>query len=108
MKKTWRTINETLSRNKQKCDLPPSFKHNGRTLSNSKEIANTFNLYFANIRANLASEIETQLDNTIDFSQYMGVPANTRFQIKCITETETLKAIDNLENKNSSGHESGS
>ena len=57
-------------------------------------------LYFANIGpANLASEIETQLDNTIDFSQYMGVPANTRLQFKCITETETLKAIDNLENK---------
>ena len=85
--------------------MPPSFEHNGRTLSNSKEIANTFNLYFANIGANLASEIETQLDNTIDFSQYMGVPANTRLQFKCITETETLKAIDNLENKNRSGHD---
>ena len=105
MKKTWRTINETLSRNKKKCDLPPSFVHNGRTLANSKEIANAFNLYFANIGANLASEIETQLDNTIDFSQYMCLPAATRLQFKCITETETLKAIDNLENKNSSGHD---
>ena len=63
--------------------------------------------YFANIGANLASEIETQLDNTIDFSQYMGVPANTRLQFKCITETETLKAIDNLENKNSSDRHDG-
>ena len=82
------------------------FEHNGRTLSNSKEIANTFNLYFANIGATyLDSEIETQLDNTIDFSQYMGVPAHTCLQFKCITETETLKAIDNLENKNSSGHD---
>ena len=105
MKKTWRTINETLSRNKKKCDLPPSFEHIGWTLSNSKELANTFNLYFANIGANLASEIETQLDNTIDFSQYMGVPENTCLQFKCITKTETLKAIDNLENKNSSGHD---
>ena len=58
MKKTWRTINETTSRNKRKWDLPPSFVHNGRTLSNSKEIANA-NLYFANLWANLASEIET-------------------------------------------------
>ena len=98
-------FNETLSRNNKKCDLPPSLVHNGRTLSNSKEMANAFNLYFANIGANLASEIETQLDNTIDFSQYMGLPAATRLQFKCIIETETLKAIDNLENKNSSGHE---
>ena len=105
MKKTWGTINDTLSQNKKKCDLPPSFVHNGRTLSNSKEKANAFNLYFANIGANLASEIETQLDNTIDFLQYMGLPAATRLKFKCITETETLKAIDNLEYKNSSGHD---
>ena len=44
MKKTCRTINVTLSRNKKKCDLPPRFVHNGRTLSNSKEIANAFNV----------------------------------------------------------------
>ena len=106
MKKTWRSINETLSRNKKTCDLPPTFFHNGRTLSNTNEIANTFNLYFANIGVNLASEIETQLDNNIiDFSQYMDTPASTQLKFKCITETETLKAIDNLENKNSSGHD---
>ena len=35
----------------------------------------------------------------------MGVPAATRLQFKCITKTDTLKAIDNLENKNSSGHD---
>ena len=35
----------------------------------------------------------------------MDVPAATRLQFKCITETETLKAIDNLENKNSSRHD---
>ena len=44
MKKTWRTINETLSRNKKKCDLPGTFVHNCRTLSNSKEITNAYNL----------------------------------------------------------------
>ena len=87
--KAWRTINETLSRNKKKCDLIPSFVHNGRTLSNSKEIANAFNLYFANIGANFASEIETQLDNTIDFSQYMGLPAATRLQLEKNTVTNS-------------------
>ena len=108
MKKTWRSINETLSRNKKTCDLPSTFFHNGRTLSNTNEIANTFNLYFfPNIGVNLASEIETQLDNNIiDFSQYMDTTASTQLKFKCITETETLKAIDNLENKNSSKHDS--
>ena len=46
---------------KKTCDLLQTFFHNGRTLSNTNEITNTFNLYFANIRVNLASEIETQL-----------------------------------------------
>ena len=35
----------------------------------------------------------------------MDTPASTQLKFKCITETETLKAIDNLENKNSSGHD---
>ena len=86
---------------------------NGRRIISSTELYVQLTVYSkwritqccAEDRANLASEIETQLDNTIDFSQYMGVPANTRLQFKCITETETLKAIDNLENKNSSGHD---
>ena len=106
IKKTWRSINETLRRNKKTCDLPSTFFHNDRTLSNTIEIANTFNLYFANIGVTLVSEIETQLDNNIiDFSQYMDTPASTQLKFKCITETETLKDIDNLENKNSWGHD---
>ena len=106
MKKTLRSVNETLNRNKKTCDLPPTFFHNGRTLSNTNEIASTFNLYFANIGVNLASEIETQLDNNIiDFSLYMDTPASTQLKFKCITATETLKVIDNLKNKDSSGHD---
>ena len=85
MKKTWRSIYEALSRYKKTCDLPPTFFHNGRTLSNTNEIAKYIQLVY-------------QLDNNItNFSQYMDTPSSTQF--KCITETETLKAIDNLENK---------
>ena len=39
------------------------------------------------------------------FIIYVHTPASTQLKFKCITETETLKAIDNLENKNSSGHD---
>ena len=34
MKKTWKTINETLSKNKQILELPSSFFHNGKELTN--------------------------------------------------------------------------
>ena len=48
MKKTWRTINETLNRNKNG-DLPTTLFHNGVQLSDVKETATAFNTYFANI-----------------------------------------------------------
>ena len=43
IKKAWLTINDTLGRNKNKRDLPSTFHYNGLTLTNPKEIANSFN-----------------------------------------------------------------
>ena len=37
MKNTWRTINETLNRNKKSSNVPSLFYDNGRTLSNMKD-----------------------------------------------------------------------
>ena len=107
MKKTWRTINETLNRNKKSSNVPSLFYDNGRTLSNMKEIANAFNVYFANIGEKLASEIEENVNNIADYTNYISVlpSIETRFQFKCITDGDTRLAIDNLENKSSSGHD---
>ena len=45
-------------------------------------------------------------DNTFDdFQQYLDTPAETGINFNCITEIETMKAIDGLENKSSSGHD---
>ena len=45
MKKTWKTINETLSKNKQILELPSSFFHNGKELTNPSELqANLINI----------------------------------------------------------------
>ena len=52
MKKTWRTINETLNRNKKNGDLPTTIFHDDVQLSDAKEIATIFNTYFANIGKN--------------------------------------------------------
>ena len=105
LKKTWRTISETLCRNKKHCDVPSRFFHDGKELSGPKAIANAFNVYFANIGKNLAATIEQ--DNNADFNhmQYLGTPTKTSFNFYCITEIETMKAIDTLENKSSLGHD---
>ena len=71
--KTWRTINETLNRNKKSSNVPSPFYDNGRTLSNMIEIANAFNVYFANIGEKLASEIEENVNNIADYTNYISV-----------------------------------
>ena len=43
MKKTWKTINETLSRTKFISELPSTFLHDDLELTDSIEIANAFN-----------------------------------------------------------------
>ena len=37
--------------------------------------------------------------------QYLNTPTKTSFNFHCTTEIETMKAIDTLENKSSSGHD---
>ena len=106
MKKTWKTINETLNRSKRGSNITSIFYHNGITLSSAKDIANAFNVYFANIGKNLASEIEQNMNDIIDYTQYLSTPiTETRLQFKCITDNDTQKDIDRLGNKCSSGHD---
>ena len=90
-KKTWRTINETLNRNKKSSNVPSLFYDNGRNLSNMNETTNAFNVYFANIGEKLASEIGENVNNIADYTNYISVlpSIETRFQFKCITDGDT-------------------
>ena len=105
MKKTWRTINETLSRDKISSELPSIFYHNDLELTNPTEIANAFNMHFANIGKNLAAEIERNITNDSDFTQYLTAPSLTKCKFCCVTQAEIVQAINKLENKNSFGHD---
>ena len=104
MKRTWQVISELLNINKSKHDMPLLFTHEGRDFADSLEIANAFNVYFANIGKNLSSQIDQNNVNA-DYKQYLTSPTKETLQFKCITKYYTIKAIDNLENKNSSGHD---
>ena len=97
MKKTWQVINETLSRNSKKIDMPSKFIHEGCELEDPTEIVNAFNSHFANIGKKLSSKIEHD-DFTVDYKQYLNLPAVENLQFKCIAEETTIKAIDELEN----------
>ena len=52
----------------------------------------------------LSSKIEHD-DITVDYKQYVNLPAVENLQFKFITKETTIKAIDELENKSSSGHD---
>ena len=85
--------------------MPATFNYNGLVLSDPVEIANSFNVYFASIGDKLASEIKTPTNKNINFTSYLKNPTKNRLKFTHITEEDTIKAIDNLENKNSSGHD---
>ena len=102
MKKTWKTINETLNRKINKSKFPSEFIINNRSIADHKEIADQFNIFFSNIGSNLSHSIEI-VDNTSDFTDYLNNPTEHRFNFNVITESETLSIINKLKSKNSSG-----
>ena len=79
--------------------MPSTFQYNCLTLTDPKEIANSFNVYFAIVGDKLASEIKTPTNDDANFTSYLENPAMNRLQFRHIAEEDTMKAIDNLENK---------
>ena len=49
MKNSRRIINDTLSKNKLSSEMPSTFFHNGKELTNPTKIANAFNTHFVNM-----------------------------------------------------------
>ena len=58
MKQTWRTITEPLNKPVSNREIPTKIIHNDETLTDSEEIADCFNLYFAYIGVQLSSSFE--------------------------------------------------
>ena len=102
IKKTWKTIDETLNRRKNKSKFPSEFIVNNRSIADQKEIADQFNIFFSNIGSTLSDSIEID-DSTLDFTDYLNNPTQHHFNFNTITESETLSIISKLKNKNSSG-----
>ena len=102
IKKTWKTIDETLNRRKNKSKFPSEFIVNNRSIADQKEIADQFNIFFSNIGSTLSDSIEIN-DSTLDFTDYLNNPTQHHFNFNTITESETLSIINKLKSKNSSG-----
>ena len=85
--------------------MPTNLFHDGVEFSDATEIATAFNSYFASIGEKLAASIHENNNISNDFQQYLDTPAETRLKFNWITDNVTIKAINRLENKSSSGHD---
>ena len=102
IKKTWKTIDETLNRGKSRTQFPNEFIIDNKSVTDHKEIADKFNIFFANIGAKLSSGNDRH-NNDQSFFDYLSNPTEHRFHFSVINESDVLTTINKLKNKNSSG-----
>ena len=103
LKQTWKVIDESLNRHSKKADFPGEFKHNGETIKQPIDIANSFNNFFSRIGENLSNSIDIDHFLHGTYKKYLRSPTNMRMEFKTVTEEEILNIINSLDNKSSSG-----
>ena len=104
MKKTWKTINETLGKRKKVTKIPTTISYNNNLITTPSAIANAFNTYFATVGTNLASNINVEHDNTT-YKTYLQTPLRLTCTLTQINENDVLAIINKMDNKSSSGHD---
>ena len=97
MKKTWATIDEKLNRKKNSMDFPEEFLYKEKTITDLKDIANSFNEYFSNIGPSLSEKIDMS-GNDMTYNDYLENSAHSRFSFSPVSEKETLNIISKLKN----------
>ena len=84
---------KNLTEKKNTADFPEEFLYKEKTITDLKDIANSFNEYFSNIEPSLSEKFDT-----MTYSDYLTNPAHSRFSFTPVSEKETLNIINNLKN----------
>ena len=71
IKQTWQLIDDIIKRKKKKVLNITEFKQNNESVTDTKQIVNGFNDYFANIGSDLAKKIN--VDTNLTFKHYLKV-----------------------------------
>ena len=103
VRKTWSTINEIISRAKNKKEGIKSIIKDGRQIRDLSQIIEKFNEFFVNIGPNLSRNINCRTGTS--FQTYLNRHILTSFHFKLINERDTEKYIRSLRTKSSSGHD---
>ena len=99
-KKSWKLINSLISRSKNKKEFANLFVINGISVTNTEQIAENFNLFFASIGTTQASKIPSTNKH---FTQYLLNSPLCRFNLTLTTPEEVLFTVSKLKPKTSSG-----
>ena len=87
-----------LNRKRNSTDFPEEFLYKEKTITDLKDIANSFNEYFSNIGPSLSEKMDMS-GNTMTYSDYLTNPVSSKFSFSPVSEKKTLNIINNLKNK---------
>jgi len=101
LRKTWRTINETLNMKNKAKSFPQEFcMENGNIISDHKTIANAFNKFFTNIGETVITNTNTTIS---PFNTYLSNKPNCKFTFTLMSVEDIVQIINSLKPKVSSG-----
>ena len=101
IRRTWKTINEILTKNQTQNKFPTVFNGNGSMITDKVNIANKFNVFFTNIGEKIAKGIN--YDGNKTYGHYLNKDIHSSFTFMNIDEDAINKIIYNLPPKSSSG-----
>ena len=101
IRRTWKTINEILTKNQTKNKFPTVFNDDGSMIADRVNIANKFNVFFTNIGEKIAKGIN--YDGNKNYDNYLNKEIHSSFTLMNIDEAAINKIINNLPPKSSSG-----
>jgi len=99
-KQTWKTINELRGKASEN-PVIREIKSDNQNITDSKEIANTFNEFFTTIATKLASELNDK-DCSAHFSDFIK-PLNSTFSFQTINRQEVEKLLKSSKSNKASG-----
>lgn len=101
--KIWGYVNEITSTRKNKKQLKELFGPNGETVTDTKQMANIMNNYYANVAQNLATSIPTA--EPVNARDFPTTKIDQSIFLNPASEAETLKHIKSLNSSKSRGHD---
>jgi tetrahydromethanopterin S-methyltransferase subunit G len=103
IKQTWRTINEILNKCNNKKDFPSYFIIDSKKITDKKEIANFFNIFFRNVGPTYSANIPLHQDKNIE--SYLKERITFSFKFHTVDEETIIKIIEKLKPKHTQDYD---